>query len=229
LEEQAAPDRLLRQLLAFFAAASLFLAAVGVFALVTYVVGQRTREIAVRLSIGALPSEIMRSVVMQGTRLILFGVAFGLLLTITLPLFFALIFGLVTMNPQYFTGDLAPERLTYLLLGLLGGTALILVFSGLNSLKGSSSARKGPVQVVHRFKTLIGKASKLTFTGVVAGLYFSSALLAFYLFFTDTVPIIHPRAFASGSFVLACVTLTACWFTARKAMGVDAAEALRCD
>jgi len=68
-EEWAAPDRLLRQLLAFFAAASLFLAGVGIYALVTYVVGQRTREIAVRLSIGARPSEIMRSVVIQGARL----------------------------------------------------------------------------------------------------------------------------------------------------------------
>jgi len=229
-EEWAAPDRLLRQLLAFFAAASLFLAAVGVYALVTYVVGQRTREIAVRLSIGARQTEIMRSVVMQGTRLILFGVAFGLLLTLTLPLFLTLIFGLVTLNPQYFTGDLAPERLTFLLLGLLGGTALVLVITGLNSLKGGSpSVRKAPLQVVYRFKKLLGKASKLTFTGVMGGLYLSSALLGFYIFFTDSTRMIHPQAFASGSFVLACVTLTACWFTARKAMGVDPVDALRCD
>ena len=102
-EEWAAPDRLLRQLLAFFAVASLFLAAVGIYALMTYVVGQRTREIAVRLSIGARPAEILRSVVIQGARLIVLGVAFGLLLTLTLPLFFVLVFGIVTLNPEYFT------------------------------------------------------------------------------------------------------------------------------
>ena len=84
-EEWAAPDRLLRQLLAFFAAASLFLAAVGIYALVTYVVGQRTREIAVRLSIGARPSRDHALSRHSGGKLIAVGVAFGLLLTITLP------------------------------------------------------------------------------------------------------------------------------------------------
>jgi len=232
-EERTAPDRLLRQLLAFFAAASLFLAAIGIYALMTYVVGQRTREIAVRLSIGARPAEILRSVVIHGAKLILLGVAFGLLLTITLPLFFALVFGIVTLNPQYFTGDLAPERLMFLLVGLLGGTALILVITGLNSLKRVSSkgdsAKKGPLQVVYRFKKLLGKASKLTFTGVMGGLYLSSALLGLYIFFTDSARMVHPQAFASGSLVLACVTLTACCFTARKAMRVDPVDALRSD
>ena len=83
--------------------------------------------------------------------------------------------------------------------------------------------------MVYRFKKLLGKASKLTFTGVMGGLYLSSALLGFYVFFTDSARMIHPQAFASGSFVLACVTLTACWFTARKAMGVNPVDALRCD
>lgn len=94
---------------------------------------------------------------------------------------------------------------------MLGGTALILFISGLNGLKdGSSSTRKGPLQVVYRFKRLLGKTSKLTFTGVMGGLYLSSALLGFYIFFTDSARMIHPQAFASSSFVLACVTLTAC-------------------
>jgi ABC-type antimicrobial peptide transport system permease subunit len=232
-EERTAPDRFFRQLLAFFAAASLFLAGVGIYALVTYVVGQRTREIAVRLSIGARPAELIRSVVVQGAKLIVLGVAFGLLLTLTLPLFFVLIFGIVTLNPQYFTGDLAPERLMFLLLGLLGGTALILVISGLNSLKRtyseSDSSRQGPLQVVSRLKKLLGRASRLTFAGVMGGLYLSSALLGFYLFFTDNARMIHPQAFTSGSLVLACVTLTACCLTARKAMRIDPVDALRCE
>jgi len=231
-EQWAGPDRLLRQLLAFFAAASLFLAAIGIYALVTYVVGKRTREIAVRLSIGARPAEIMRSVVIQGAGLIGIGVAFGLLLTLTLPLFFVLIFGIVTLNPQYFTGDLAPERLMFLFVGLLAGTALILVISGLNNLKRESSgndSRTRPFQAIYRFKKLLGNASKLTFTGVLGGLYFSSALLGLYFFFADSAPMLHPQAFAGGSLVLACVTLTACCLTARKAMRVDTMDALRSD
>jgi MacB-like periplasmic core domain/FtsX-like permease family len=232
-EEWAAPDRLLRQLLAFFAAASLFLAGVGIYALMTYVVGQRTRGIAVRLSIGARPAEVMRSVVIQGVKLIVLGVAFGMLLTLTLPLFFVLIFGIVTLNPQYFTGDLAPERLMFLLVGLLGGTVSILVISGLNSLKressGTDSSMTSSLQVIHRLKKLLSKASKLTFTGVIGGLYLSSALLGLYIFFTDSARMVHPQAFASGSLVLACVTLAACCLTARKAMRVDPVDALRCD
>jgi len=161
------------------------------------------------------------------------GVAFGLLLTLTLPLFFVLLFGIVTLNPQYFSGNLAPERLMFLLVGLLGGTAAILVVSGLNSLKGESSqsgsAKTSPFQVIVGFKKLLGKASKLTFTGVMGGLYLSSALLGLYVFFADSARMVHPQAFASGSLVLACVTLTACWFTARKAMRIDPVDALHSD
>ncbi len=233
LEEWKAPDRLLRQLLAFFAAASLFLAAVGIYGLTTYVVGQRTREIGVRLSLGARPVEILRSVMVQGAKLILIGVAFGLLLTFTLPIFLTLLYGIVTVNPELFKGDLALQRMTLLVVGLLVGTALILAISGAYSLRQESSPgsphRTGILQAARRFQRLLGKASKLTLTGVLGGLYFTSALVGFYIFMSDRAHMMHPPAFASGSVVLAMVTLTACYLTARKAIQIDPMEALRSD
>jgi hypothetical protein len=184
----------------------------------------------VRLSLHTF-FDLLRSAVQPNSLVTIFRA--GLLLSITLPLFLALIYGIATLNPQYFTGDLAPERLMFLLLGLLGGTALILVISGLNSLKGtyseSDSSRQGPLQVVSRLKKLLGKASRLTFAGVMGGLYLSSALLGLYLFFVDSPRMIHPQAFTSGSLVLACVTLAACCLTARKAMCIDPVDALRCE
>ena len=110
---------------------------------------------------------------------------------------------------------------------------MILAVSGLHSLERESSqsgsSRTGALQVMYRFKKLLGKASKLTFTGVMGGLYLSSALLGLYIFFFDSARMIHPQAFAIGSLVLACVTLTACCLTARKAMRLDPVDALRCD
>jgi hypothetical protein len=61
MKEQWAPDRLLNQLLAFFTIAVTILAAVGIFGLITYVTAQRAREIGVRLSLGARPSQMLKS------------------------------------------------------------------------------------------------------------------------------------------------------------------------
>src|SRR5262249_2579121 len=96
----SAPDRLLNRLLAFFTAAAMILAAVGIFGLMTYVVSQRAREIGVRLSLGARPSQMLRLVVVQGMQLILLGVALGLILAFTLPVFLPMLYEIVTLNPN---------------------------------------------------------------------------------------------------------------------------------
>ena len=62
--------------------AALFLSAIGLYAVVAFAVGQRLREIAVRLAIGAGGAQIIRSFLMDGLRLSALGLAIGLPLSI---------------------------------------------------------------------------------------------------------------------------------------------------
>lgn len=62
------------------AAAALLLAAVGLYGAMSYSVAQRTREIGVRLALGALPAHLRRRVIGQGLRLVLIGGACGVAL-----------------------------------------------------------------------------------------------------------------------------------------------------
>ena len=63
----------------FFAGLALFLAAFGIYALLTYTVEQRRREIGVRMALGAQRSDIVGLVVRQGAMLLVAGAALGLL------------------------------------------------------------------------------------------------------------------------------------------------------
>jgi putative ABC transport system permease protein len=71
-------------LLAGFAALALVLAAVGIYGLMAHAVLQRTREIGIRLAIGATPANVLGLVVGQAARLALVGVGIGLLGAIAL-------------------------------------------------------------------------------------------------------------------------------------------------
>ena len=71
--------RLWAVLLTVFAAAALVLAGVGLYGVLSYSVGQRRREIGIRVALGARTASIMRLVVSHGLRLALLGTACGLL------------------------------------------------------------------------------------------------------------------------------------------------------
>ena len=78
VSEIAAQPRFTALIFGLFASAALVLAVVGVYGLVAYGVTQRTREIGVRLALGATPARIVRGVVRHGVGLASFGVAIGL-------------------------------------------------------------------------------------------------------------------------------------------------------
>lgn len=65
-------------LLGAFAALALVLASVGIYGVISYVVGERTREIGIRMTLGATHSEILRMILGRGGRLAAAGVTIGL-------------------------------------------------------------------------------------------------------------------------------------------------------
>jgi ABC-type antimicrobial peptide transport system permease subunit len=92
-------------LLAVFAGIALFLAAVGLYGTMSFAVGRRTREIGVRMALGARPADVLRMVLGEGLRLAAVGLCGGLVaaaaLTWTMR---GLLFGVTTADPLTFAG-----------------------------------------------------------------------------------------------------------------------------
>ena len=76
-----ATQRFLMLLLIAFAGLSLCLAAIGIYGVLNYTVAERTREIGIRMALGATSQSVMRMVFRQGARLTLLGLGIGLLLS----------------------------------------------------------------------------------------------------------------------------------------------------
>jgi putative ABC transport system permease protein len=71
-------------LVGFFAATALFVAAAGLYAVIAYGVGQRTREIGLRLALGATYGGVLRMILAEGLRLVLGGIVIGVLATLAM-------------------------------------------------------------------------------------------------------------------------------------------------
>ena len=103
LGDFSALRRLQTGLLTTFAILALVLAAIGIFGLVHYAVGERTREIGVRVALGASPRSVLRLVIAQGMRMPALGIAVGLAAAAGLTRFLTrLLFGVGALDPLTF-------------------------------------------------------------------------------------------------------------------------------
>ena len=100
-----AQPRFTTLLLAAFAALALILAIVGIYGVMSYSVSQRTRELGVRLALGARPRELIAMVVRRGMMLAAIGVTLGLVGTLAATrLMTDLLFGVTPADPAALGG-----------------------------------------------------------------------------------------------------------------------------
>lgn len=104
LSEALAPQRFYTLLLGIFASAACALAGVGVYGLTSYAVARRTREIGIRLALGAQRTDVLKLVLRQSAGMSLLGISLGLGLAVALTRFLsALLFGVSPTDPGLFT------------------------------------------------------------------------------------------------------------------------------
>jgi len=102
------PNRFYLRLLGAFGFIAVALAATGVYGLISFGVGQRTREFGIRLALGALPREILRMILSQGLRLVFAGLIVGLLGSVALSRLIAgFLFGVQPTDPFTLVGSAA--------------------------------------------------------------------------------------------------------------------------
>jgi putative ABC transport system permease protein len=105
LRASVAPRRFYMAVLGMFAAIALGLACLGIYSVMSVTVAQRTREIGIRVAVGAGARDIHRLVLAQGLRLTLAGVGVGLAAAFALTRFLrAALFGVSALDPATFAG-----------------------------------------------------------------------------------------------------------------------------
>ena len=105
VDKVVSPRRFLVMLLSGFAGFALLLAALGIYALISYSVNQRTKEIGIRMALGATSGLVRRGVLTRTLRLALAGVALGTLGSFVLAKWIeSLLFATTPANPAVFAG-----------------------------------------------------------------------------------------------------------------------------
>lgn len=104
LGSSIARERFSMLLLAIFASVALLLAAVGIYGVMSYSVAQRTHEIGIRMALGAQTSTVLKLAVGYGFKLVVIGIAIGLIAALALTrVMSTLLFGVTATDPTTFT------------------------------------------------------------------------------------------------------------------------------
>ena len=105
MDQSTGPRRLSALVMGLFAGVALLLAALGLSGVIAFSVTQRTRELGIRMALGAARGDVLRLVLAQGLRLSLTGVAVGLCLSLGLArLLGSLLYGVSVDDPWTFGG-----------------------------------------------------------------------------------------------------------------------------
>jgi putative ABC transport system permease protein len=104
LADSIARQRFSMLLLAIFAAVALVLAAVGIYGVMSYSVAQRTREIGIRMALGAQTGTVLKLAIGYGMKLVIAGIVIGLIAAFALTrVMSTLLFGVTATDPTTFT------------------------------------------------------------------------------------------------------------------------------
>jgi putative ABC transport system permease protein len=99
------PARLGAIAFTLFAGLALALAVLGVYGVVSYAVARRTREVGIRIAVGAQPGAVVRLLMREGITLVVIGAAIGLVLGLVVSrLLQTLLFGVEPADPLTFIG-----------------------------------------------------------------------------------------------------------------------------
>lgn len=105
VSESMAQPRFQAGLLSLFGALALLLAACGIFGVLAYTVAQRQHEIGVRLALGAHRRDVLSLVMGQGLKLVLLGLAIGVIASLALArVIRSLLYGVTPVDPPTFAG-----------------------------------------------------------------------------------------------------------------------------
>ena len=103
--ESISTQRLAMILLSVFAALALALSAIGIYGVISYLTGQRTHEIGVRVALGASNIDVLRMILGQGMKLAFIGVGIGIVAALGLTrLTSKLVYGVSSFDPITFAG-----------------------------------------------------------------------------------------------------------------------------
>jgi putative ABC transport system permease protein len=105
VEEELAPRKMQATVLGAFGGLALLLASLGIYAVLSYAVAQRTQEIGVRIALGAQPHNVLQMVIGQGLGLTAIGVAVGMTGALALTRVLGnLLYGMSATDPATFAG-----------------------------------------------------------------------------------------------------------------------------
>jgi len=136
VETDLTDERLLVSLTSGFGLLALVLAAVGIYGLMAYSVAQRTREIGIRMALGAIPRQILAMVLRESFSLSVTAIALGVATSMVVMRFVkSLLFGIAPSDPTVVWG---------------ATTLLMLVAVGASWLPARRAARVHPVEALRR-------------------------------------------------------------------------------